>query len=106
MWARDNWEDNLQRNTFKDSSFIFQGSLPSSIEENTSQKQGRGGGEGGYGVKSNDNIASMEQANQLSAHPLAIDAVKRREKHFSSLTSTTSKKDTQKFLDEKNKDSN
>ena len=75
MWARDNWEDNLQRNTFKDSSFIFQGSLPSSIEENTSQKQGRGGREGGYGVKSNDNIASMEQTNQLSDHPLAIDAV-------------------------------
>ena len=78
---------------------IFQGSLISSAEKkNTSQ--------GGYGVKSNDNIASMEQANQLSDHPLAIDAVKRREKHFSSLTSTTSKKDTQKFLDEKFKDSN
>ena len=62
----------MQRNIFKDSSVIFQGSLPSSIEENTSQRQR---GEGGYGVKSNDNIASMEQTNQLSDHPLAIDAV-------------------------------
>ena len=58
---------------FEDSFVIFQGSLPSSIEGNSSQHGNREGG--GYGVKSNDNIASMEQTNQLSDHPLAIDAV-------------------------------
>ena len=58
---------------FEDSFVIFQGSLPSSIVGNSSQHEKREGG--GYGVKSNDNIASMEQTNQLSDHPLAIDAV-------------------------------
>ena len=58
---------------FEDSFVIFQGSLPSSIVGNSSQHEKRE--EGGYGVKSNDNIASMEQTNQLSDHPLAIDAV-------------------------------
>ena len=47
---------------------IFQGPLTSSFEKSTTSQAG-------YGVKSNDNIASMEQANQLSDHPLAIDAV-------------------------------
>ena len=66
----------MQRNVFEDSSVIFQGSLPSSIERNTSSQ-------GGYGVKSNDDIASMEQVNQLSDHPLAIDAVnKERGTHY------------------------
>ena len=63
----------MKRNIFEDSFVIFQGSLPSSIERNSSQQERREGG--GYGVKSNDNIASMEQTNQLSDHPLAIDAV-------------------------------
>lgn len=63
---QDDWKDKLGE-YFTISFLTFQGSLISSTEGNKSQ--------GGYGIKSTADIASMETPHQLSDHPLAIDAV-------------------------------
>ena len=61
-----NWKDKLG-DIFYHFFVTFKGSLTSFAERNASQ--------GGYGIKSNDDIASMEKAQQLFDHPLAVDAV-------------------------------